>query len=994
MKKAILSIIMILAAVSVSAVPAKRGVIRTLTLSDGTTVSARLVGDEHGHYWLSQDGRAFISTGNQAVDSQDIFQQVSLEAISQRADIRRTQSNARRAKRLSSPKRVGEYGDYTGSKKGLIILVNFTNVTFQDRNNKSLFERIANNENFSYGNFVGSIHDYFYDQSEGQFDLTFDVAGPYNVSHTQSYYGGNDSDGNDKHPAEMVIEACQLADADVNFADYDWNGDGYVDQVYVIYAGKGEADGGGSNTIWPHEWDLESAAYYGDGLGAQKFDDMWVNTYACGSELNGSSQICGIGTMCHEFSHCLGFPDFYDTGDEGSRGMDVWDLMDVGSYNGNGYRPAGYTSYERWMAGWKTPIELNEDTLEVTGMKSLQEGGESYIIYNDGNKDEYYLLENRQKVEWDKGLPGEGLLILHVDYDQEAWYYNTVNNTYNHQRMTWVAADNKYQTSYGYISESGMANDPFPYGEVNSFGNNTTPAATLFNNNTDGTKFLNKLVYDITKNDDGTIDFKYLKGAEPPAIVTGDGEYRRVVSTDELTEDASYLIVYEASSSEGTAYAGVTTGSTSYGQKVDVEINGYTIDIDSISAQPVKLKKAGDDTWYILDDTYYLCYESGNSLDKNPICDGKGFTWTIEPTSITNTDYASYNRRLQYNKSSNAQRFACYRGTQQDVVLYMKAEDPDARKDPELAFDKLNVTAFAETVDFEEPTLQNPNNLEVVYTSDNESLATVDANTGEVMIGSDAGEVIITASFGGDETYKPGWARYRITVTKKEEADLSFPVNEVTVEAETADFEEPVLQNPHDLEVSYSSSNELLATVDAKTGEVTIGSEAGTLIITAYFEGNEAFKAGSASYQLIITEKTIVKEDADLSFLVNEVTVEAETADFEEPVLQNPHELEVSYSSSNELLATVDAQTGEVTIGSEPGTLIITALFHGNDYFNEGSASYTINIAEKQDVGIESIISKIPTEVVIYDLQGRRLTEKVQLKPGLYIIGGKKVVVK
>ena len=377
MKKIFLTLALTVVALAVSAIPAKPGIIRTLTLSDGTTVKAQLVGDEHGHYWLTQDGRAY-----QQQEGTAYFSEVSLSSVTTKAQARRSQSNARRTKRLA-PRRVGEVGAITGKKKGIIILVNFSNVAFQEANTNALYQRIANEKNFSYGDFKGSMYDYFYAQSEGQFELTFDVVGPVKVSQTQSYYGANDSQGNDKYPAKMVIEALKLVDDDVNFADYDWDGDGEVDQVYVIYAGKGEADGGASTTIWPHEWELSSAASYGDGSGAQTLDGVRINTYACGGELNGQTgEINGIGTMCHEFSHCLGYPDFYDTDYSGGQGMFEWDLMDSGSYNGDGYQPAGYTSYERWVAGWKEPIELTTTT-QVSNLKSLQEGGSAYIFHAD-----------------------------------------------------------------------------------------------------------------------------------------------------------------------------------------------------------------------------------------------------------------------------------------------------------------------------------------------------------------------------------------------------------------------------------------------------------------------------------------------------------------------------------------------------------------------------------------------------------------------------------
>lgn len=491
------------------AVPARPGVRRDLTLADGTVVNALLVGDEHGHYWLAEDGNGYrIKDG--------LAERVDIERIQKKAQGDKFESNRRRTQRLMkhSPAKVKQ-NSYLGKKKGLIILVYFSDVPFDDSHNKALYKRIANEKGFREGNFKGSIYDYFYDQSDGQFELTFDVVGPYKLSENQHYYGENFGENNsDKHAAEMVIEALKQADSEVDYSNYDWDGDGEVDQVFVIYSGQNEADGGASDCIWPHEWSLYSASYvYGDGTGMQKMDGVWIDTYACGSELGYTGTIAGIGTICHEFSHCLGYPDFYDTDYSGGQGMFAWDIMDSGSYNGDSFLPSGYTGYERWVAGWKTPVELT-DTTHVESMKALQNGGETYVIYNKGNRDEFYMLENRQWVGWDRGIPGRGLLIVHVDYDEKVWLDNGPNDDPDHQRMTWIAADNEYQymTYEGedYLTAAGAANDPFPYDTINAFNKNTTPAATLYNANEDGTYFLDASVENITQNQDGTVSFSFL----------------------------------------------------------------------------------------------------------------------------------------------------------------------------------------------------------------------------------------------------------------------------------------------------------------------------------------------------------------------------------------------------------------------------------------------------------------------------------------------------
>ena len=443
MKKILLLLSLMVVTMTMMAVPAKRGVWKTLKLQDGTEVRATLVGDEHGHFWKAENGQAYTLQG-------DVYVAVDAQQIIKRAKARRAKINAQRAKRLAQ-RRVGEVGNYTGKKKAIVLLVNFKDKTFQNGHDNTFFKRMSNEEGFSEGNFKGSMADYFKAQSRGQFELDFDVVGPLTVSHEASYYGENvaieDSDQEqDKCPAEMVIEAVTLAKEQVSdWTSYDWDNDGYVDQVYVIYAGMGEADGGADDTIWPHTYSLYAANYYGEGSGPVTVgNNLKVDGYACGSELNGDGDICGIGTMCHEYSHCLGYPDFYDIDYSGGQGMGSYDLMCSGSYNGNGYQPAGYTSYELWMAGWLEPIELNAEDVAVTNMKSLQNKGESYIIYNKGNKNEYMMLENRQKEGWDASLPDVGMLILHCDYNARVWEDNGPNDDPDHQRMTVIPADGEY----------------------------------------------------------------------------------------------------------------------------------------------------------------------------------------------------------------------------------------------------------------------------------------------------------------------------------------------------------------------------------------------------------------------------------------------------------------------------------------------------------------------------------------------------------------------
>ena len=518
MRRILTILSLIVVTVAVMAMPAKRGIKRTITLPNGTEKTVTLVGDEHLHYLVDADGNAYTNTGGRYVKAD--INQLKKRGLERRkaAQRHRIARMSRQQKNASARRLARKASNYTGKKKGLIILVEFSDKSFMETNNKALYNRIANEKNFKHGDFIGSVSDYFYAQSYGTFELSFDIAGPVKLSKKQSYYGQNDADGNDMHPGEMVIEALNAIKDTTDFAQYDWDGDKEVDQVYIIYAGRGEADGGADYVIWPHEYTLTEEGMSEKGIKPQTFNGITVDTYACSNEIDENSQTAGIGNICHEFSHCLGYPDMYDTEYQNS-GMGYWDLMDAGAYNGNGFCPPEYTSYERWVAGWKEPIELKNDTV-ITNMKAISENGDCFIMRNDNCDTEYYLLENRQFTGWDKELPGSGLLILHVDYYEDVWKDNSVNTTSGlydngkgHECLTWVAADNmkKYTVYQGdrYYDLYDMVTDTYPYEKCDSFSNRSKPAATIYHKNTDGSKYLNKKVTGITQNKDGSISFNF-----------------------------------------------------------------------------------------------------------------------------------------------------------------------------------------------------------------------------------------------------------------------------------------------------------------------------------------------------------------------------------------------------------------------------------------------------------------------------------------------------
>ena len=421
-----------------------------------------------------------------------------------------------------------EHITYTGKKKGIIILVQFPNQKFETGHDNAYYKMVANEKGLTHEDgYVGSVTDYFLSQSNGQFELDFDIAGPYTLSHTSSYYGKNDGANIDTKVGYMIQEGCDAAVEDgFNFNDYDWDGDGYADQVFVLYAGLGEASGGDAKTVWPHEYQIRYTCvgkvlnYTAEGKGK-------VDTYACANEMErvinnatgtytNELKLAGIGTICHEFSHCLGFADMYDTSSNGGNyGMGFYDVMSAGSYNGGGFTPCNYTAYERIYAGWTEPIVLDEPAT-IKAMQSSEDYGRPFILYNDKHPDEFYTLENRQKKGWDAELYGSGLMITHVDYDQTKWGINQVNaSASDHQRCTIFHADNDAD---GTVLES-IKNDLYPYmsGGVplnDELTDDSRPAAKLYNKNADGTKYMGKPITAIKKNVNGTISFDVMGGNE------------------------------------------------------------------------------------------------------------------------------------------------------------------------------------------------------------------------------------------------------------------------------------------------------------------------------------------------------------------------------------------------------------------------------------------------------------------------------------------------
>ncbi len=502
-----LAALLVLCTLTAFADRAMPGLWQTKTLADGTEVRVELCGDEFAHFWRTAEGETYIVRDG-------VLQPVTLQEIAAQSQARRSVAGHTAPARSMVARAQGRANtSYIGSKKGLIILVEFADKAFSMDNPQDYYYRMANEVGFSEGSQSGSVHDYFLAQSNGQFDLTFDVVGPVKMANGYAYYGGDEGENTDVNLGYMLRTAIARVDSQVKWSDYDWDGDGQVEQIFYIYAGRGQATGGGDDTIWPHKWNLRNTAG-GDGLPLEK-QGMVLDVYACSNEMYSASKVAGIGTICHEFSHCLGLPDLYDVDGGGNYGMGNWDLMCSGNYNNNGYTPAGYSAWEKMMAGWLEPIELTSSA-SITGMLPQSEGGEAYIVYNPGNRNEYYMLESRAKSGWDQYVPGEGLMVTHIDYDEEIFHYhNSPNSTRggnDHERFTMYHADNTRSTK-------DEATDLFPNGLLNVLSDYSTPATMLYNLNTDGTKKMGVRFNRIARAEDGTVSFVFGDLVEADASV-------------------------------------------------------------------------------------------------------------------------------------------------------------------------------------------------------------------------------------------------------------------------------------------------------------------------------------------------------------------------------------------------------------------------------------------------------------------------------------------
>ena len=565
----------------------------TVSQPDGTQLTVRINGDADFNWVSTLDGVVLKQVGNgyyvanidtngtlssSGTLAHDADKRSSAEqSLCKKQDVKTFLTVNTRPERLAATRGFGGKGStsffpHTGSPRAIVLLVQFANRPFKVQPRKA-FNQYLNSmadKHQDFGNAenrnTGSVKRYFSDMSGGKFKPQFDLYGPITMPKNAAYYGEGSSSM--ERYRELVSEACTMMDDSLDFSKYDADKDGNVDLVYIIYAGYGESVSSIDSTLWP------KAFVCGTNI---KKDGKYVRLAGISNELNGHPDvhysstsgllINGVGLFCHEFSHCMGLPDFYPTvspqwttaNDKqdfdayDNQGMEEWDVMDNGIYLYNGYSPTAYTAWEREKMGWLTIETLTREG--KVELKSIDQGGKAYRIKNDKNTsgNEYYIVENIQAKGWNYKLPASGMMVSHVEYVPWAFSVfhggdNSVNNIKKHPRMTIVPADGYLPSSYRKVSDNSNLTAPYmkkkQYDE--QLAGDLYPGKNNINRLTDAQNMvnyapwtggmLNKPIYNIALKN-GIVTFDFLKdqtstGIEQPESATENNNEEKIYTID------------------------------------------------------------------------------------------------------------------------------------------------------------------------------------------------------------------------------------------------------------------------------------------------------------------------------------------------------------------------------------------------------------------------------------------------------------------------------
>lgn len=500
------------AAASAAAMPPLPGIITT-TQPDGTPVELSLRGDEHFSWGVSPDGYTLMrdAQGFWTVAEPADAGMTTLRPSDLRLDGREAAAlrpavapglklefrENPRSRRAPLKVQLEKSFPTTGKRNMLMLLVNFadTRTTYKPAD----FDAFMNAGNYRG---VGSFRDYYLENSYGVLDIMTTVTRWVTLPNNKAYY-------NVDNVPEMIRYALNELSSEIDLRKFDNDGDGVIDGIALIHQGTGQEASGQGSDIWSH-----SSIVYG-----MEVDGVAVGRYTCQPEILATTGgMSTIGVMVHEFGHNLGAPDFYDT-DYSSSGGDypgtgVWDLMGSGAWNGEyGNRPAGINMWQKIQYGWVNPVSLESDTT-VSAMPGSTFRPVAYR-FDTTVPGEYFIVENRlREGAFDSALPGEGVLIYHVDESliSNTIDANTLNVTYPQAMYTVSAGASENPTDYpGSYGPADMA--PFPGARNKTEFSDTTFPSTQSNSGRYAYRGLRNIALD---ENDGSASFDFFTSDVPP----------------------------------------------------------------------------------------------------------------------------------------------------------------------------------------------------------------------------------------------------------------------------------------------------------------------------------------------------------------------------------------------------------------------------------------------------------------------------------------------
>jgi len=398
----------------------------------------------------------------------------------------------------------------TGRRKVLALLIEYPDLSATLP--KSKFDSMMVKPNY---NGTGSFRDYYLKTSFNQLELNVDVHGWYMAESGFMNYGKSNA-SYISNVGKLVKGAVLSADLDgVDFSKYDNDSDGYVDGIIIMHAGIGAEEQSAplaNNNIWSHRYNLSNTG------NSVVVDGVVVDSYGIFPEkrYNGGalSQV-GIGVLTHEFGHILDLPDLYSTNSKGE-GAGNFANMAGGPWLNSEKTPCMHDAWSRIQMNWLEPITISANGT-YTIPKSLVDSNFVYRI-NTSRPNEYFLLENRQKKDFDKYLPAKGLAIWHINTNKAKLLSNSSSNSVNTDTSAYglalKQADGRTDLEKG--NNRGDGGDLFP-GTTNNRGlNSYTNPNTLLQYKVGGEKLpSNLIINNITQNPDSSITFTI--GSDPTA---------------------------------------------------------------------------------------------------------------------------------------------------------------------------------------------------------------------------------------------------------------------------------------------------------------------------------------------------------------------------------------------------------------------------------------------------------------------------------------------